>query len=86
MKNQKRQSCTKKLNKKIIQKLVMDHVSYPPSGRGGTKEQGSNSIMSTPFALKLRSNKIIDVDIILSFAQFRKVAHFNLWRKKIALK
>ena len=64
----------------------MDHVSYPPSGRGGTKEQGSNSIMSTPFALKFRSNKIIDVDIILSFAlihSFKKLLILIYGGKKL---
>ena len=41
-------------------------LSIPPqTAEGGNKTQGSNSIMSTSFALKFWSNKIIDVDIIL---------------------
>ena len=38
---------------------------YPPA-KWDTK-QGSNTIMSTWFALKFGSDKIIDIDIILSF-------------------
>ena len=47
---------------------ISDNVFYPPpncSG-GGNKTEGSNTIMSTSFALKFWFNKIIDVDIILS--------------------
>ena len=38
----------------------------PPHGGGGNKTEGSITIMSTLFALEFWSNKIIDVDIILS--------------------
>ena len=49
----------------------MDHVfnSPPPKKKtaaGGNKTEGSNTIMSTYFALKFWSNIINDVDIILS--------------------
>ena len=46
----------------------LDDVIYPPPPNcvGGDKKQGSNTIMSTSFALKFWSNKIIDGDIILS--------------------
>ena len=40
--------------------------SIPPKAARGKKTQGSNSIMSTSFALKFWSNKIIDIDIIQS--------------------
>ena len=41
--------------------------SYPPqAAAGGNKTQGSNTIMSTSFALKIWSDKIIDVDIMLA--------------------
>ena len=44
-----------------------DHViSSPPPNGGGSKTKGSNTIMSTLFAFEFWSNKIIDVDIILS--------------------
>ena len=33
---------------------------------GGGKEQGSNTIIPTSFAMKFRSNEIIDVNIILT--------------------
>ena len=36
------------------------------SAGGGNKTEGLNTIMSTSFALKFWSNKVIDVDIILS--------------------
>ena len=45
----------------------LNHVPYSPSGGRGNKKQGSYTIMSTSFALKFRSNEIIDVGIILSF-------------------
>ena len=51
---------------------ISDNVFYPPppklqrGGGGGNKTEGSNTIMSTSFALKFWFNKIIDVDIILS--------------------
>ena len=35
--------------------------------QGRNKTQGSNIIMSTSFALKVWSNKVIAVDIIISF-------------------
>ena len=41
-------------------------VQSPQAAAGGNKTQGSNTIMSTSFALKFWSNKIIDVDTILS--------------------
>ena len=41
--------------------------NYWGGGKGvGNKTEGSNTIMSTSFALKLWYNKLIDVDIILS--------------------
>ena len=45
-----------------------DHVIYSPpqSAAGGNMTEGSNTIMSTSFALKYWSNKLGDVDIILS--------------------
>ena len=54
---------------------MRDHVIYPPQKKtaaagGGEfvcyETEGSNTIMSTSFALNFLSNKIIDVDIILS--------------------
>ena len=45
---------------------ISDHVIYSPqTAVGGKKTEGSNTIMSTSFALKSWSNKVIDVDIIL---------------------
>ena len=41
------------------------HPPQAPAG-GNKKKQCSNTIMSTSFALKFWSNKIIDVDIIPS--------------------
>ena len=54
-------------NKILI--LCTDHVIYFPqkTATGGNKTQGSNTIMSTSFALEFWSNKLIDVNIILSF-------------------
>ena len=43
--------------------------SIPPQKKtaaGGNKREGSNTIMSTFFASEFWSNKIIDVDIMLS--------------------
>ena len=52
----------------------------PPSGHGGNKEHVSNIIMSTSFALKFQSNKIIDVDNYISSIDCQlKVAHYILW-------
>ena len=65
--------------------ILLGHVSYPlppppPTDREHMK-QGSNTIMSTWFALKFWSNEIIDVDIIQPFTLIQlKVAHFNLCR------
>ena len=42
------------------------HLFPPKTAAGGNKTEGSNTIMSTSFALKFWSNKIIDVNIILS--------------------
>ena len=63
-------------------------ILITPAGGGDIKKQGSNTIMSTSLALKCLSNKIIDVDIILIFYidSRLEVAHFSLWRKKVALK
>ena len=45
-------------------------------------KQGSNTIMSTWFALKFWSNEIIDVDIIQPFTLIQlKVAHFLFMSK-----
>ena len=50
---------------KLFQRL--DHVIYSPqTAAGGNKREGSNTIMSTLFALVFWSYKIIDVDTILS--------------------
>ena len=38
----------------------------PQTAAGGNKREGSNTIMSTLFALEFWSNKLIDVNIILS--------------------
>ena len=53
---------------KLSSNEVWDHVifSLPQTAAGGDKTEGSNTIMSTSFALKFWSNKIINVDIILS--------------------
>ena len=55
----------------LVVTATADHVIYPPPPKkkncgGGNKTEGSNTIMSTSFALIFWSNKIIDVDIILS--------------------
>ena len=42
--------------------------STPQTAAGGNKTEGSNTIMSTSFALKFWFNNVIDVDIILSIA------------------
>ena len=42
------------------------HLFTPLRRVGGNKTQGSNTIMSTSFALKFCFNKIIDVDTIVS--------------------
>ena len=55
-------------------KVTLGNMSHPchlyplrrGGDRGGYKTEGSNTIMSTSFALKFWSNKTIDVDIILS--------------------
>ena len=41
------------------QKFAWTMSSIPPNGGGGNKTKGSNNIMSTLFALKCWSNKII---------------------------
>ena len=41
-------------------------MSSKPKLRRGNKTEGSNTIMTKSFALKFWSNKISDVDIILS--------------------
>ena len=45
-----------------------DHVVYSThqTVAGENKTEGSNTIMSTSFALEFRSNEVIDVDIIIS--------------------
>ena len=44
----------------------MSSISPPPPQTAADKTEGSNTIMSTSFALKFWSNKIIDVNMILS--------------------
>ena len=51
--------------------VISDRVIYPPppkkkTAAGGNKREVSNTIMSTLFALVFWSNKVIDVDIMLS--------------------
>ena len=49
--------------------------SIPPNCGGVNKTEGSNTIMSTLFASKFWSNKLIDVDIIHYIGYQLKVAH-----------
>ena len=64
------------------------HCVLLPKPSRGDKKQDTNTIISTSFALKCLSNKMIDVDILLFFnidSQF-KSGQFNLWQRKFALK
>ena len=55
-------------DEQIFGPRTMSFIPPPPKLRQvGNKTQGSNAIMSTSFALEFWSNKLIDVDIILSF-------------------
>ena len=53
-------------NRLYIPEVGPFHLSAPQTAAGGNQTEGSNTIMLTSFALKFWSNKIIDVDIILS--------------------
>ena len=50
--------------------------SIPPTAAGGNKREGSNTIMSTLFALEFWSNKIMDVDGIDDMVQ-NKILMYN---------
>ena len=57
------------------------------AGIGFDKQQGSNTIMSTSFAMRIRFTKVFDVDINLSFTLIQlKMADLHFKRRKFALK